>query len=421
MGGQVMTKDRVKMLATVLSILVISAALLFALAPHPPGVPEGMSSISDLEDYLRCLVDSGNPPGMSIVVVKHGAPVYLRGFGLADGPRGMPATPDTVYHWWSMTKIVTAVAILQLQDRGRLILDDPVSLHLPWFKVDYGSFPVAPIRIEHLLRHTSGLPDMMPDMIGWVHYQESVLDQTALAKSRLPEFNKLRFQPGERAAYSNLNYLLLGAVIEAVSGQAHERYVQAHILEPLGMTQTGFVVSRLMRVDEAAGSLLLGHYYSALLPWLLDPGRLIRERQGKLLWFNRVYIDVTPSTGLIGPATDVAKLLDFFLDNGERDEIRLLSPKATQMLLRPRAIDGRGLGWAIGADEAGAYLEHPGGGPGFATIMRIYPQKALGIAILANGTDLERDRLATAIAKLDWLGASPLTVGNPMKCGSLQS
>lgn len=390
------------MLIAVLSILIISAAVLYALAPHPPAVPDGQLSVGDLEGYLQRLVDSGNPPGISIAVVKDGAPVYAQGFGFADKPRGLPATPDTVYHWWSMTKIVTAVAVLQLQDRGLLSLDDPVTLHLPWFKVGDGPFADKPIRIEHLLRHTSGLPDTMPTMIGWVHYDDTVRNQTTLAKSRLTDFNQLRFPPGERTAYSNFNYILLGAVIEAASGQSYEQFVQENILEPLGMSHTGFVVDEQMGSDEAAGSLPLVHYYSPLLPWLLDPRPLIRERQRNLLWFNRIYIDATPSTGLIGPATDVSKLLLACLDDGDRAGTKLLSAESHQLLLSPRGFDGRGLGWAIGADESGSYLEHPGGGPGFATIMRIYPQKALGIAILANGTDLRRDELATLIARLDW-------------------
>jgi CubicO group peptidase (beta-lactamase class C family) len=402
MAGLVIMKARVKMIAFTLSALVVSAALLFALAPHPPKIPNGISKVSDLENYLHRLVGSGSPPGLSIVVVKDGAPVYAKGFGYADGPRGIPATPKTVYHWWSMTKIVTAVAILQLRDQGLLSLDDPVSFYLPWFEADYGPYVEKPIRIENLLRHTSGLPDTMPAMLGWVHYEDTVLDQTALAKLRLREFNKLRFPPGERTAYSNLNYMLLGAVIEAASGQPYERYVKEHILEPVQMRQTGFVVGPKMEADEAAGSLPIVHFYSPLLPWLLDPHPLVRERQGGLLWFNRVYIDATPSTGLIGPATDVAKLLVVLLAGGEMDGVSLLSPASDQQLLSTRGIEGRGLGWAIGEDPSGLYLEHPGGGPGFATVMRIYPQQSLGVAILANGTDLKRDELATMMARIDW-------------------
>jgi CubicO group peptidase (beta-lactamase class C family) len=94
--------------------------------------------------------------------------------------------------------------------------------------------------------------------------------------------------------------MVLGAIIESVSGQTYETYITQNVLQPLGMSQTGFVYTPAMAEHEAAGTLPVVHFYTPLLPTLLDPGTLIRERQGKLLWLNRVYIDATPSTGLIG-------------------------------------------------------------------------------------------------------------------------
>jgi CubicO group peptidase (beta-lactamase class C family) len=396
-----MGPDGVLWCLIVVAFFVLGVGL-WAMAPHPPAAGEEIRERADLEGYLRRLVTSGAPPGLSLAVVKDGAVVYQEGFGYADGPRRIRASAHTAYHWWSMTKIVTALAILQLSDQDRLSIRDPVSRYLPWFSTGQRPLDAEPIQIEHLLRHTSGLPDTMPAMIGWVHYGDVMINQTQLAIEHLQKFNRLRFRPGERVAYSNFNYILLGAVIETVAEEPYEVYVERNILAPLGMTRTAFVVDQAMAADEAAGSLPIIHYYTLMLPWLLDPRLLIRQSQGKLLWFNRVYIDATPSTGLIGSAHDVALFLLLLLNGGELGGVRLLSPDSCALLMSTEAIGGRGLGWAIGRTDHVPYLEHPGGGPGFATLLRIYPERKLGFVILANGSDLQRDAIAAAIEGMAW-------------------
>jgi CubicO group peptidase (beta-lactamase class C family) len=199
-----------------------------------------------------------------------------------------------------MTKIPTAVAVMQLQEQGKLTLDDEVTEILPWFEVKYPSGTSPAITVRHLLQHSSGLPDPIPAMIGWVHYTNTAYDQTEVLKKYMPEFNTLQFEPGTQAVYSNLNYMVLGAVIEAVSGQKYETYITEQILQPLGMSQTSFVYLPAMAEHEAAGTLPVVHMYTPLLPTLLDLDALVRERDGKLLWLNRFSIEATPSTGLIG-------------------------------------------------------------------------------------------------------------------------
>jgi D-alanyl-D-alanine carboxypeptidase len=391
-----------KMLLSLVVIFLVLGLSLYAAAPHAPATPKTVASKAELDNYLNDLVSSGNPPGMSLVVIKDGQVAYSNAFGLADGPRGIEATPETVYHWWSMTKIPTAIAILQLQEQGKLSLNDEVTRYLPWFQVNYPSTTSAPITIRDLLQHTSGLPESMPSMIGWIHYTDEAYDQTEVLKEHLPEFNTLKFEPGTKAVYGNPNYMTLGVIIEAVSGQSYESYVTEHILQPLGMSRTGFVYSTAMAEHEAAGTLPVVHFYTPLLPTLLDTKALIRERDGKLLWMNRNYIDATPSTGLIGSAQDVGKLMLAYLKQGTLNGQTILHPDSIALLTETAPIDGRGLGWAIGDANGHRYLEHMGGGPGFATTMRIYPDLNLGIAILSNGTDLDRAGLADLLGTMDW-------------------
>src|SRR5215207_3367389 len=391
-----------KMLISLFVVLLFLSVGLYAFAPHAPATPRQVLDRTELEPYLNRLVASGNPPGLSVVVVKDGEVVYKNAFGLADGPHNIKATPETVYHWWSMTKIPTAIAILQLQEQGKLDLEDVVTKHLPWFDVTYPSRDSPTITIRHLLQHSAGLPDPIPAMIGWVHYSNGTYDQTEVLKKYMPEFNTLTFEPGTQAVYSNLNYMVLGAIIEAASGLTYESYITEHILQPLGMAQTSFVYSPGMAEHAAAGTLPVVHIYTPLLPTLLNPGALIRERAGKLLWLNRFSIEATPSTGLMGSAPDVATFMLMVLNQGTLDGAAILSPESISLLTDTAPIDGRGLGWAVGESNGERYLEHMGGGAGFATTMRIYPEAGLGIAILANGTDLDRTGLADLLRTIDY-------------------
>jgi CubicO group peptidase (beta-lactamase class C family) len=337
-----------------------------------------------------------------VVVVRDDHVLYSNAFGVADGPQKIKATPETVYHWWSMTKIPTAIAAMQLQEQGKLNIDDLVTKHLSWFEVKYPSTTSQPLTIRHLLQHSSGLPDTVPAMVGWVHYDDATPNQTEIVKRYLPEFNTLKFEPGTQAVYSNLNYMVLGAIIEAASGQAYESFIIENILAPLGMSQTSFLYSSAMAEHAAAGSLPVVHAYTPLLPTLLDSKALIRERNGKLMWMNRFYIEATPSTGLIGPVSDVVKFMLMYLNHGKLNETRILSPESVSTLTETSPIDGRGLGWYVGESNVERYLEHMGGGAGFATTMRLYPESGIGIAILANGTDLDREGLADLLKTIDF-------------------
>ena len=152
----------------------------------------------------------------------------------------------------------------------------------------------------------------------------------------------------------------------------------------------------------AAGSQPMVHFYTPLLPTMLDPKALIRERDGKLLWMNRFYIEATPSTGLIGSAPDVAKFMMMYLNRGMLNGESILSPESIATLTETAPIDSRGLGWYIGETNGEHDIDHAGGGPGFATIMRIYPESGIGVAILSNGTDLDRNGLADLLRNTNY-------------------
>lgn len=390
----------------------------------PPKPPHDANSVRDLEAYVNKLVEMSTPPGLSLAVVKDGNMVYNKSFGLADGPNRVSATPETVYHWGSMTKITTAVSIIQLHERGMLNIDDPVTKSLPDFSVQYPSNSSEHITIRHLLNHSSGIGNP-PDILKFIHkVDEPFPDQVELAKHILADNNKLTFEPGAQATYTNLGYTLLGAVVEAVTGQPHKDYVVENIFQPLKMEHTDFGYSDKTRQHAAAGSQPNGSIFSVMLTLMVtDINSLIRETVDGRMWFEHGNADFSGAAGVIGTASDAARFVMAFLNGGELDGARVLSPESVAMMTNEGHIDAKGgpaalykgvkhgLGWWIWLDGERQRIMHSGDVPiGFSAIMQLYPEEKLGVIVLGNewayGISLKgtspRDSIAQLAANLDW-------------------
>ena len=394
-----------KIIFFALGLLIVG---LWIFWPKPPEPPKTISSVRELETHINNLINFGSPQGMSLVVVKDGKVIYKKGFGWADRPRKIAATSESVYHWWSITKIVTAIAILQLQEQGKLRLDDPVKKFLPFFIVQYPSPKSKVITLQHLLNHSSGLPNPGFSIMSWIHHEgEPSLDQTALIEKVLPDFSKLEFEPGDHAEYTNIGYMVLGAIIEKVTGQTYEDYIRENILKLLAMEHTDFKYTKVMEPYEAAGSHPLFNMWTPLVPFI--GGSYVREISGNHLWFERVYTDQTPPTGLIGPATDAARLAAAYLNGGELDGKRILSQETISMMTSDENVKGKasenrlqGIGWQIYDDKGQQMITHDGGGLGFSTVMQLYPDKKLGFVLFTNDVTCEGWRILNLAVTLNW-------------------
>ena len=323
---------------------------------------------------------------------------------------GIASTPGSVYHWFSLTKIATAIAILQLQEQGKLQLEDSVRTYLPYFNAQYPSAHSKPVTIQHLLTHSSGLPDAGFRIISWIHHDgEPSVNQTVLVEKVLPDYSKLEFEPGDQTQYTNIGYMVLGAIIEKVTGQTYEDYIREHLLKPLAMNHTDFLYTKEMEPFEAAGS---HPVFDAMTPFLpIIAGSYIREISGKHLWFERVYNDQTPSTGLIGSAMDAARLVAVYLNGGELDGYRILSPVSISRMTREghirRANDTstnsrQGIGWQIYDNKGELTLRQSGGGPGYRTEMQLCPDKKLGFVLFTNDVTCESWKIITSVTKVNW-------------------
>lgn len=347
-----------------------------ASAPGPGPPP------AELQDAVTAMMRAGHVPGLSLAVVDRDGPLCAAGFGLADLAGRVPATPATAYPWFSMTKPVTATAVMALAGAGRLDLQAPVD--------DYVDLPPAPgaIRptVEQLLTHTAGLSNPLP--VRWVHPAGAPSPPAGDLLRRLMRRRRAyRYPVGERARYSNVGYLALGQVVEAVTGAPFESALRETVLDPAGMTRTGFAY----REDAAAatGYLRAPRFADPLLRLLLPRG-VAGSRTGAHLGLRPFHVDGPAFGGLVGDVLDAARFLRLHLGDGQIDGRRVLSPDAARAM-RTIAHPGRpfdhGIGWfrrpAPGAHE---WVEHYGTGAGFWNVMRLYPERGLGIVMMTNST-----------------------------------
>jgi CubicO group peptidase (beta-lactamase class C family) len=335
-------------------------------------------------------------PGVVVVVVRPERVEFCEAQGSADLSSGVAVESGTIFNWFSMTKPVTATAVAQLAERRVLDLDRPVRDYYPPFSLAGPETRSRAATVRHLLSHSSGLNNPLPTR--WTHLAtEPGPDRSQFVRTLLDKRARLRFDPGSKARYSNLGYLVLGEVIGAVSGQPYEDYVQQHLLQPLAMTTTGFTA--------APGRVWATPYqrrrtvFNAVLPVVI-PRKVLGPKHGRFRSLNHFYLDGASYGGLVGPATDAAQFLRAHLGDGALDGTRILSAESTRAM---RTIQARGkgievgLGWyRRGDDPDRGFVEHLGGGAGFWTCMRLYPDHDVGVVVMGNATSYDHDAIATA-------------------------
>lgn len=330
------------------------------------------------------LMKAHHVPGMSVAVTDARGLLFTEGFGRADLSTGRVAAPETAYLWFSMSKIATATAALRLSDEGRLDLNAPVGEFLPGFAARSASQP----RVGQLLNHTAGIGNPAP--VRWV-LPASAGDTEAGARVSgiLERYGRSKRHAGGRARYSNIGYLLLAEVISSAAGEPFEQHIHNHLLDPAGMTSTGYTSRD--GLEKAVGYVKLPRSATPLLRAALPAG-IVGARHGMHVALNPFKVIGAGYGGLIGPVTDIARLLQLHLADGVIDGRRLLtaeSAKAMRTITTPGHPFDLGLGWfrrPTDRDAQPAFVEHWGTGGGFWNAMRIYPDLGLGLAVVANTT-----------------------------------
>lgn len=333
----------------------------------------------------------GRTPGLQYLHFDRDSILFRFRDGVADVARHLPVGPATTFNGFSVTKTVTAVAVIQLGERGELSLDAPAVTYLTRFPYD------RRITVRQLLTHSAGIPNPIP--LRWTHPVEAhgTFDRDAFFRGVYAEHPRTRGGPNEKFAYSNLGYELLGELIEAVSGRSYEEYVTENVLERLAIpaTDLGFVQDPEV---QAAGYHKRTSLTYPILGFLLDRESALAGREDGWQRFRPFYMNGAAYGGLVGTADGFARYLQALLDPGGA----LLSPRSRDQLFTENVLSGGSRSgmthsWFVGQLGGTRFYDHAGGGGGYYAEIRLYPELGRGSVLLANRTGLRNERLLDRI------------------------
>ncbi len=343
--------------------LIFLSLLLQGCTTTPPRSEEpanGSPVFREVSSLARRLVSKTPVKGLSLVLVDESGVIGAAGFGDADPAEKISATEHTVYRAGSLAKLFTATAIMQLSERGRLDIDNSVNRYLPAFAIPERLAQGRPITARDLLSHQSGLPcDIDQGMWSRTPFQK-VVERLRAEVAPYP--------PGYVTSYSNVGYSVLGDVVQNVTGEAFDRYLEREVLKPLDMGSTGYAT-------DAPEGVARGYRHG-------KPGELLPIRD-------------TPAMGLYTTASDLGRYLNWLLS----DEDTVLSRTAREAMWTPQNedialdFDSRvGLAWLLDEGRlgyAGRVARHGGHTPRFTAEIAVLPDHRLGVAVLANSGNAE--------------------------------
>jgi CubicO group peptidase (beta-lactamase class C family) len=263
-----------------------------------PDLPSTLASLKAF--YLQRLADA-RVVGGSFALVRDGRVLSRVNQGMADRERNHPVTDDTIYHWASITKTITAIAIMQLRDRGKLSLDDPAVKYIPELRAVHDPFgDISEVTIRRLMSHSAGFRNATWPWGGDKPWHPFEPKQWSQLVAMLP-YTEIEFRPGSRYSYSNPGIIFLGRIIELLSGDDYEVYVDKNIFKPLGMLRS---------------------YYDAT-PYHLLPNRsasyyVTRSGDLRTAPFDADTGITVSNGGLNAPIGDMLRYLDFLLGTGDQ-------------------------------------------------------------------------------------------------------
>ena len=320
--------------------------------------------VAKIEEKLEARRKELGIPGMSLVIVKDGEIVYLKGLGYKDFANRIPVTPDSQFAIGSATKAFTALSVLMAQDEGKLSLSDNPKKYLPFFKIKDPETD-AKITIRDLLSHSSGLNRTDFAMITGKLNREELIKVAGEAKPTA----KL----GEKFQYQNIMFTAAGEIVAKVQKQLWEKFVPERIFKPLGMTNSTMSVKEMQGVKDYS----FGYDYN------------FDTKETRNLP-TRDILEVAPAGSINSSARDMAKWLKFVLDGGTANGNRLVSEKGFEEWLKPQikmTPNGKtayGLGWFLQDWKGLRVVQHGGNIDGFNSLVAMIPEKRLGFVMLTN-------------------------------------
>jgi CubicO group peptidase (beta-lactamase class C family) len=371
------------MLTRRVALFLVPLALLPALAPAQTADP---SKLAAIKPAMQRFVDSNDLAGAVTLVGRSSGVIHHEAVGFRDLAERDAMQKDTLFRIASMTKPITAIAIMILMDEGKLSPDDDLAKHLPEFadlSLAGGAKPKRAVKLRDLLTHTSGLAAYPPSLGDVYAKRDKTLAEAVPTTAKLP----LAFEPGTKWSYSNSGIDTLGRVVEVVSGKSFEAFLQERVFDPLGLTDTKFypVASDMKRMaltyGKADNKLKAGPFGLVGLPE--NPKHPI------------------PAGGLVSTAADQAKVYQMMLKKGALNGKRILSEKAVAEMTKTQTgdiktgfVDGMsfGYGWAVVKEPKGVTaMLSPGTfghGGAFGTQGWIDPTQDVFVVLMIQRTGL---------------------------------
>lgn len=334
-----------------------------------------------VDDAIKAQMDKQHVPGLSLAVVRDGRIVKMQGYGRANVELNVPATPDTVYEIGSITKQFTATAVLMLVEASKIGLDDKITQHLTGLPDAWKD-----VTVRQLLTHTSGIKGYTEapnfDKLMMQPATHEMVIQTAAA---LP----IQFPPGEKWAYSNTGYYLLGLLIEKASGKPYGDFLRERIFAPLGMTST--------QVN--------------------DPARVIPKRANGYNW-EKDALRNAPAISMTWPFAAgvlVSTVADLAKWDAAQNRGRLLKKATWEQMWTPVTLNDKktapyGFGWSLDPVNGHKSIAHGGGIPGFVTYIARYPDDKLTVIVLTNSDSGDPGRIAQNVAGLYVPALAPIVL-----------
>ncbi len=349
--------------------------------------------MKEIDEILVKQVEEGHTPSVQYVIFDADHIIHRFNYGFADVIYQKPTNEETTYKAYSVTKTFTALAILRLAEQKKLTIDDSVANYLN------GPPFLSEITIRQLLAHSAGIPNPIP--LPWIHLagDHNSFDRNEFFRKIFLKHNRLKSRPNDRYAYSNLGYILLGSIIEKVSGKSYENYILENILKPVNIepSELDFTISQNGHHAKGYHNRLSFSYF--ILGLFIDKSKYLEKTEGKWKLFNDFYVNGAAYGGLIGTSNAFVKYIQELL----RSDGRLISDSSKKLLFSENLTnDGKATGmclsWFTGALNGQRYYTHAGGGGGYYCELRVYPGLGIGSVIMFNRTGMTDERF---LDKLD--------------------
>jgi D-alanyl-D-alanine carboxypeptidase len=351
--------------------------------------------MKEMQSILLEQVSGNNSPSVQYILFDKDSIIKRYSFGLANIKDKKEVDENTTYNAYSVTKTFTALAILQLAEQKKLDIEQPINKYLPDFPYN------SDITIRQILTHSAGIPNPIP--LSWIHLpsEHKSFDRNQFFKNIFTKNNTVRSSPNEKYAYSNLGYVLLGQLIEKVSGINYEEYININTIKKLGIepNELGFEIDEATK--HATGYHKRLSFFNSILGFFIDKSKYMEKVESQWKPFKYFYVNGVSYGGLIGTPDAFMKYIQELL----KPNCQLITNDYKQMLFTEnytnnKKATGMCLSWFSGELNGEKYFAHPGGGGGYYCEIRIYPDLGLGSVVFFNRTGMSDERFLDKVDEI---------------------